>query len=281
MRLQKLHGLGNDFLVLLDDGDAGPAPEPLVVALCDRSTGLGADGLVRCTRTLDGASFRLRNADGSPAEISGNGARCVGLAAARAGWWADLEQPFVLTTPVGPRVLEWQGGDLVVAALRVGMGSVGGLAGVDDLLEVGGWSRQAVDTGNPHLVALVHEPALPSRAWLQEAVDAVEALRPNGFNHEFVARGPGAGDVTMAVKERGAGWTQACGSGSVAAAYAAHVAGWVDRRATVRNPGGDVVVDLVGEEGGALEALLTGPAAFVADVEVPDEVVAAVLGVSA
>ena len=270
MHLSKLHGLGNDFLVLLDDGSTGPVEPARARSLCHRRTGVGADGLIRAQRVGDRmVMFSLQNADGGSAEMSGNGARCLGLAAARAGWWEDRSQPLTLHTAVGERLVDWQGGDLDRAELRVGMGEVGPAQSKpgDDLGWVGAagaWPRWAVDVGNPHVVALVEGP-LPPRDELDALLGPVEPGGPHDRNFEFVVRGPEVGAVTMVVRERGAGWTQACGSGSVAAAWAAHEEGWVDRLVTVHNPGGTVQVDL----SEAAMARLTGPAAYVADVDVP------------
>ena len=79
MRLTKHHGLGNDFLVLLDLDGVRPVSAADAVALCDRRHGIGADGLIRATAGTDGAdvTMRLLNADGSAAEMSGNGIRCL------------------------------------------------------------------------------------------------------------------------------------------------------------------------------------------------------------
>ncbi len=270
MRLSKLHGLGNDFLVLLDDGSIGPVAPERAGALCHRRTGVGADGLIRSERLRAGAiSFELLNADGSPAEMSGNGARCLGLVAAREGWWEDRSRPLILRTPAGERRLDWQSGDLEDASLRVGMGEVRPL---EDHSTAGGrliadgedrW-RWMVDVGNPHTVVLLDGPMPPPEelaAALAPARGA--ALGPGECNYEFVVRGPEVGALTMVVHERGAGWTSACGTGSVAAAWAAHQQGWVGRLVTVHNPGGSVQVDLSGPEVG-----LIGPASFVATVEV-------------
>ena len=264
MRIFKLHGLGNDFLVLLDDGLWGPVTAGQAAALCRRDTGVGADGLIRSERLGGGAiSFALSNADGSPAEMSGNGARCLALAAAREGWWDDTAQPLVLRTPAGERRLEWQGGNLDEASLRVGMGPVRSFGDPADLgrrlvADGDGSCGWMVDVGNPHAVALL-EGLMPGRDEL-EVVTTADAAE---VNYEFVVRGPEVGAVTMIVHERGVGWTRACGTGSVAAAWAAHQQGWVGRLVTVHNPGGAVQVDLSGPE-----ARLTGPATFVATVEV-------------
>lgn len=270
MRLSKLHGLGNDFLVLLDDGSSGPVGTERARALCHRRTGVGADGLIRSTRRAAGVvSFELLNADGSAAEMSGNGARCLGLAAARAGWWEDRSQPLTLITSVGERRLDWQVGDLEDAQLRVAMGAVTPLGDPAKAGEgrtaTGGearWTSWAVRVGNPHSVVLIDGP--------MPAVDVLEGtlggIDPGAdLNFEFAVRGPEVGALTMVVRERGAGWTQACGTGSVAAAWAAHQHGWVGRLVTVHNPGGSVQVDL-----SEPTARLIGPATFVATVEVAD-----------
>jgi diaminopimelate epimerase len=121
VRLTKHHGLGNDFLVLLDrEGDHPVTPE-LVRELCDRHVGIGADGLLRATPTpTDGVDARMElyNADGSVAEMSGNGIRCLGQALLLAGWTARDDQ-VVIATHAGVRTLtvhqtfddrRWNGG---------------------------------------------------------------------------------------------------------------------------------------------------------------------------
>ena len=265
MRLLKLHGLGNDFLVLLDDGSLGPVAPERARALCARRTGVGADGLIRSERQDEGAiGFELLNADGSAAEMSGNGSRCLGLAAARAGWWEDRRRPLVVRTSAGERRLDWEGGDLHQASVRVGMGKVAALGRPADFgapLAASSWGWM-VTVGNPHAVALI-DGKLPPIDELEDVLGSIEPGGPNDMNYEFVVRGPEVGALTMVVRERGAGWTQACGTGAVAAAWAAHQQGWVDEVVTVHNPGGSVEVDVSGPE-----ASLTGPAVFVADVDV-------------
>lgn len=272
MRLLKLHGLGNDFLVLLDEGSVGPVAPERVRALCHRWTGVGADGLIRSERAGEGTiTFSLINADGRAAEMSGNGARCLGLAAVREGWWADRSHPLVLTTPVGDRQVDWQGGDLEAAQLRVGMGVVGPFGDASDLGRVlpdapdeeGAAYGWMVSVGNRHAVGLF-EGTLPAISDVEPALSRIEVGGPSDMNYEFVVRGPEPEALTMIVRERGAGWTQACGTGSVAAAWAANRQGWVGHLVTVHNPGGAVQVDLSGTE-----ARLTGPAVFVAAIDVP------------
>jgi diaminopimelate epimerase len=241
MRLAKHHGLGNDFLVRL----GGEIDAPMARALCDRRTGVGADGLISVIGRGAGESpqslqWVLLNADGSRAESSGNGLRCAAQAVARDRGVGNLDITF--DTDAGPRRVELHGD---VATVEMGLVRVKRLS-----------EREAeVDTGNPHLVLLVEDPA---------AVDLLElGHRHPDLNVEVIA--PAESDaLAFRVHERGAGITMACGTGSCAAAAAANAWGLVGRTVVVHNPGGDVTVELEGEE-----ALLTGPTVFIADVEVP------------
>jgi diaminopimelate epimerase len=230
LRLAKHHGLGNDFLIRLDgDVDAAMARH-----VCDRRTGVGADGLI----SVVGTTWTLFNADGSRAESSGNGLRCAAQAVARTRGVRELDITF--ETDAGPRRVQLAGD-----VATVEMGSV-------TVLRLG--ERVAeVDTGNPHLVLLVDDPA---------AVDlvALGAEHPE-LNVEVIA--PAEPDaLTFRVHERGAGITMACGTGSCAAAAAAHAWGLVGPSVVVHNPGGDVTVELKDDL-----ALLTGETVWIADVE--------------
>jgi diaminopimelate epimerase len=237
MRLTKHHGLGNDFLVLL-----GAAGDPgLARALCDRRRGVGADGLIGCTRPDGVPVMRLWNADGSEAEMSGNGIRCLAQALVDAGWATEGEVR--IATAAGRRTVwvepESRPG---LRMVRVDMGPV--TVRPDGL----------VDVGNPHEVVLVEGP--------DALAGAVDPGRPDR-NVELVAVGPGPDELRLRVFERGVGETPACGTGAVAAAFVAHRRGLVGPRVTVHQPGGDVVIEL-GPEG----ALLTGPAERIAAIEV-------------
>jgi diaminopimelate epimerase len=258
VRLTKHHGLGNDFLVLLDLGGTAAVDASTARALCDRHRGVGADGLIVVGPGGDGAdvSMVLRNADGSRAEMSGNGIRCLGQAVAldRDADALDL----VVATDAGPRALAVAPGpDARTAAVRVDMGvaKVDLEPSVDALLG----PAALVDLGNPHLVLPRHD---------LDSVDvrtdgpALEALVPGGVNVEWYCR-RSDGDLELVVWERGAGATEACGTG--ACAVAAADAAWHGRAGAVQvhMPGGAVEVGL----GEALT--LTGPAVLVATVEVP------------
>jgi diaminopimelate epimerase len=232
LRLAKHHGLGNDFLVRLDaDVDAEMAR-----AVCDRHRGVGADGLI----SVVGTRWTLFNADGSRAESSGNGLRCAAQAVARARGVTALD--IVFDTDAGPRRVQLDGDVATVEMGTVVIERVGDL-GIE------------VSTGNPHLVLRVDDV---------ERVDllALGAQHPS-VNVEVIAPGPEPDSLAFRVHERGAGITMACGTGSVAAAAAAHAWGMVGPSVVVHNPGGDVTVELKDDE-----ALLTGETVWIADVEI-------------
>lgn len=237
MRLAKHHGLGNDFLVGIDlDVDAGMA-----AALCDRRRGIGADGLIG----LRDGRMTLFNGDGSRAEMSGNGIRCLAQAIARHRGVEHLDE--VVETDAGPRRLVLRPTDApATVEVDVDMGEA-------RLLRIG--DREAeVDMGNPHLVLLVDDT---------DTVDLVAIGRRHlDVNVEIIAP-DGGGGLTLRVHERGAGITEACGTGACAGAAAARKWGLVGDQVTVRMPGGDVVVGL-----GESTTTLTGPATHIADFEV-------------
>ena len=254
MRLRKYHGLGNDFLILLDPDGLAPVDGALARAVCDRHRGAGADGLIRVTG--DGElTMELYNADGGRAETSGNGLRCLGRAVVDARLVEERE--FTIRTDAGRRLLQ-VGED---GAVRVEMGSalVGAPLRVPwDEIPLA-WSN-LVSIGNPHLVLGVDDPAKVDL----DQIEGLQVLYPGGINVEVVATGPERDELTMRVWERGVGETLACGSGAGAAAAAAWKQGLVGDRVTVHQPGGDVIVDLA-EDG----ITLTGPAEYVCDVEWP------------
>ncbi len=244
--VDKYHGLGNDFLVLLDPADRPDAATAR--ALCDRHRGPGADGLIvgRSAATAPGLerggmtlSFELFNADGSEAEMSGNGMRCLAHAALDAGL-IGVGQDVAVDTPAGRRTVtvrraagDGQAG--IWASVEMGVAEV---TGEDDRCNVG-HGHLLVDLGNPHLVVAGPDPAGIDVATLGPRLEAGD---PAGRNVEFVTLGPGRDELTMRVWERGVGETQACGTGSCAAAVAFHHWGRVGAAVTVHQPGGAVAV---------------------------------------
>ena len=267
LRLTKHHGAGNDFLVVVDLDDRFPLEPALVRALCDRRFGVGADGVIRCLAGRDGTdlSMELRNADGSEAEMSGNGIRCLAQAAVDAGLVAP--PVFGVWTLAGIRTIEYRPGDAPGAAeASVDMGKAE--IGPDRPQQFADRRARQVDMGNPHLVLLGPDPAGVNVA---ELGSRMQGAHPGGINVEFIAAGPGPDELTLRVWERGVGETQACGTGSAAAAAAARSWGLVGEVVDVHNPGGTLRVTL-GTDG----IRLAGPTRKVADVEVdPDMVLGA------
>jgi diaminopimelate epimerase len=259
MVLSKHHGAGNDFLVLVDRNDVAPVDAPLARALCDRRFGVGADGVIRI---LDGGgradlAMELRNADGGIAEMSGNGMRCLAQAAVLAG--LVVPPTFTVWTLAGLRTVEFHPGpsdDWAWASVDMGTATLG----PDQPQHFAERKARQVDVGNPHLVLLGPDPAEVDVA---EVGSRLQDVHPGGVNVEFISVGPDRDTITLRVWERGVGETQACGTGSAAAAAAARSWGLVGDAVDVRNPGGTLRVDL-----GAAGLRLSGPVHKVADVRV-------------
>lgn len=260
----KHHGLANDFLVVLTDAEPDGLAD-LAIAMCDRLVGIGADGLIVGLPSYQGdLRMILHNADGSRAEMSGNGIRCLAQAEVmRRGADAALQ----IVTDGGIRAVEVTSvGDGLVEA-SVEMGPLADGPGVVEAILNNPLTRRAAtgDLGNPHLVVEVDDPALVDVA----AVGTnFESHYPDGINVEFIRAHPTAADtIELAVWERGAGITQACGTGATAAATRAYHWGLVGSRVTVDMPGGSAIVEV--PESSEASATLIGPAQFVADVHWP------------
>ena len=264
LRLTKHHGLGNDFLVALaaDNPDLEPDPDEARL-LCDRHLGVGADGLLLALApggTSADAHMVLLNADGSEAEISGNGIRCLGQALLRSAGRSEGE--LLVETAAGLRRLRTVRGDVDGTLwMEVDLGPARpGLPPGPVAAAYPARERATVDIGNPHLVLLVDSS---DAVELERDGPVLEASIPGGVNVEVVEV-LDAGHLALRVWERGAGLTRACGSGAAAAVAAARRWGLVGDRVLVSMPGGDVEVELADGS-----VLLTGPTTFVAEVMVP------------
>jgi len=268
LRIWKYHGTGNDFVMLEDLADERTLSAELVAALCDRRFGVGADGVIRVTRGRErGEDFFMdyRNADGSLAEMCGNGIRCLGKMVLEHGLTDATE--LRVGTRGGTKDLALDIGGGVVRSVTVGMGAPAfergriPMAGPADERFLGQpfetdgrtFTATAVSMGNPHLVLLLGEgpatldvPAIGSRI-------EHDTRFPEKTNVEFVA--VDGDELEARVWERGSGETMACGTGACAALVAANEAGLVPARARVRFPGGTLVVERT-DDG----VLLTGPA---------------------
>jgi diaminopimelate epimerase len=266
LHFSKMHGIGNDFVVLDCRQHDFPLDAAQIRALGDRHTGVGFDQLLSVEPARDPACafyYGIWNADGSPSGQCGNGVRCVAAWLHRAGTLA-LGDSVRIESPSGPvtvRLLDAHEvtvdmGEPVFEPARIPFASERqaprySIAMGDATLEIG-----AVSMGNPHAV-VVHDLADP----------ALLRLGPLLSGHERFAQGANAGFVQrldrahlrLRVHERGAGWTLACGTGACAAMAVLHQRGEVGDRVQVELPGGTLRIDWAGP-GHTL--WMTGPAAF-------------------
>ncbi|NMH95866.1 diaminopimelate epimerase [Pseudonocardia sp. K10HN5] len=273
MRFAKGHGTENDFVVLPDPDGVLDLSATRVAALCDRRRGLGADGVLRVVRwaalggddTVPAAEpgvewfMDYRNADGSIAEMCGNGVRVFARYLAYAGWLPDgPDTELRLGTRGGIRTVWFEGGDATDGEVSVDMGPA--LIGDASTAAVAGraFPGIAVDVGNPHL-ACVTDVELESLQ-LEVPPGYDPALFPHGVNVEFVSPlTGGSGEVAMRVHERGVGETRSCGTGTVAAVVAVlRHAGAGSGTVAVRTPGGRLRVTV--DDG---STTLHGPAVLV------------------
>ena len=289
----KAHATGNDFVVYLDEDGMHEPTADEVRFLCDRHFGIGGDGLIRLAHpqavsdvnerqiadcAADDADWFMdyRNADGSLAEMCGNGTRAITLFAQRQGI-ADQPggKPFHLGTRAGVKIL-------------TSLGDVPGLGKDVFQVEMGAWKRgdvdgyevtipgtsgsargTFVDMGNPHVVAVLEDAfaSLPNVEDLDLVTKPVVAPEiPSDQNVEFVrideqSEGDDAGEATMRVNERGCGETLSCGTGLCATAITLRAKTDIDHW-TITVRGGTLRVDVTDED-----VKLTGSATIVGKIE--------------
>ena len=283
MRVSKFDAWGNDFLVLdvaqlrsAGVDEAAVAWPEVSRAWCNRASGVGADGLLLLERIDDvNARMRLYNSDGSTAEMSGNGARCFAHALFRSDA-ARGERVYRLHTDAGMREVTVGEQDSNSVVATVDMGEVSTIDAPANWAAIGAHPDRPVvhvSVGNPHTVVGVDDVDSVDIGQLGRQVPQV--------NLEIIAPGPGRNAITMRVHERGAGITQACGTGACASAWAALRWGLVSSttervEVTVHMLGGDAVVTLNAPEAGRVA--LTGPAQYIdsydASLEAPYSVTA-------
>ena len=232
----KATAYGNDFLVVWESDFEGNRREA-TIALCHRTTGVGADGVEWLRKDSSGESdvvATLINSDGSGAEISGNGTRCV------AAYMAEQSRARRVRIRTGTGVKECEFMSREEQSYRFAM-NMGVPISVQDR-KIGEWDGVFVDLGNPHFVVIVD--ALP-KDWREVArsLQQREDAFPQGVNVEFV-RVASREQVSAQFYERGAGETSSSGTGSCASAVACHHRKLVENAVKVSAPGGPQVVEL-------------------------------------
>jgi diaminopimelate epimerase len=280
LRFAKYHGAGNDFILVEGHGSQHDWAA-MAKAICERNLGAGADGLILALPANNGAHARMRlfNADGSEAEMSGNGVRCFAKFVVETGLATPDGDTLRVDTGAGDIVLQLQRRDTEVVGATVDMGlprfepkevpvAVERAAPVLDLpVPVDGrdYAVSCVSMGNPHAVHFLPTPV--AEFPLREVGPKVEnhALFPSRVNFE-VAHVVDRGHIVSRTWERGVGETQACGTGASAIMVAARLHGWVDDVVEVNEPGGVLTL----RWNGSGHVFLTGPAAFVYSGEWPD-----------
>lgn len=253
------HGTHNDFLILFDPDDQLTISAEQVAAMCNRSTGIGADGMIRIIKN-DGKWFMdYRNADGSIAEMCGNGIRVMARYLVTKGH--QREGIFAIDTRAGIKHLRVPADD----DISVNMGKV-----YDEMEQVSAsvngvtYSGFNINVGNPHAVVFTDD--LSTLGSLETAPSVTPAgSYPEGVNVEFVEI-TAANEAKMRVHERGSGETQSCGTGTCAVALAATMKSGqqLPSRWVIYPPGGRLIVDIDGHS----NATLTGPAELIKDYDV-------------
>ncbi|TAM63772.1 MAG: diaminopimelate epimerase [Rhodanobacter sp.] len=281
LRFSKMHGIGNDFVVLDCRHGAFPLNPAQIRALADRHTGVGFDQLLSVEPARDPSCafyYGIWNADGTPSGQCGNGVRCVAAWLHRAGA-LPLGDSVQIESPSGPVAVRLLGANEVTvdmgepifepARIPFSAGHAAGPAADRYRIDVGGDALEigAVSMGNPHAVVPISDLAIPDLT-----APELQRLGPQLSGHERFPQGANAGFVQLLdrghlklrVHERGAGWTQACGTGACAAMAVLHRRGEVDDRVQVDLPGGTLRIDWAGP---GRSLWMTGPAAFVFEGE--------------
>lgn len=254
------HGTENDFVLVFDPDEKISISDAEVAAICNRESGIGSDGLIRITKPHNGRWFMdYRNADGSIAEMCGNGIRVMARYLVERGY--QNEGIFAIETRAGLKHLRVP----AVGDITVNMGQV---SLEDDEIAVSAhgnqWVGQNINVGNPHAVVFVN--SLDEVGDLKEApiVTPTDSY-PEGVNVEFVEFVKDR-DLKMRVFERGVGETRSCGTGTCAVALAATIARKekLPARWIIYPPGGRLEVEIDTHS----NATLTGPAVLLNEYDI-------------
>jgi diaminopimelate epimerase len=259
MRFAKAHAYGNDFLYVRDADVEGAALDGLAREMCDRHAGIGADGLIVYSATAADARMRLFNADGSRAEVSGNGVRALAALILQAD--ARLEAVAAIHTEAGVKHLSRLGREGARQTFRASMGIPRDVRKILPI-EVAGEPVQPIllNMGNPQCVLVGPLPDERRFLRLGAALERHEMF-PDGTNVEF-AEVEAPDRVRILIWERGVGPTSSSGTGSCAALVAAASFGGAAHEADVVAPGGAQRVEWLADA-----VYLTGWAEVIAEGE--------------
>ncbi len=253
------HGTENDFVLLFDPDDLNELNPEQVARICNRESGIGADGTIRIIKRDSKWFMDYRNSDGSLAEMCGNGIRVMARYLVERGHQG--EGIFAINTRAGMRYLSVP----AIEDIAVNMGGVQEMYG-EITVTVGDrqWIGYNISVGNPHAVVFLDDLADAGDLKNPPIVEPADEY-PEGVNVEFV-KFLDNGELAMRVHERGSGETRSCGTGICAVALAATIrsrkalpAQWV-----INPPGGRLKVDIDSHS----NATLTGPAVLIADHDI-------------
>ena len=266
MKFTKMHGLGNDYVFVDCSAERVADPAGLARAMSDRHRGVGSDGLILiCPSDAGDVRMEMYNADGSRAQMCGNGIRCVAKYVFEKG--LARRNPMDVETDAGVLRVELvvEGG--VVSRAGVDMGrpsldprrlpsTIEADRVVDCPITFGGQTHRVtcVSMGNPHAVIFVDDLDAVDLSALGPLVERAPEF-PERINAHF-ARVDGRRQITVRTWERGSGPTHACGTGACAVCVAGAVTGRTEREVTVTLPGGDLAVRWADDD----HVHLTGPA---------------------
>jgi len=276
MRFTKMHGLGNDFVVVDASREDVLDAVGLASAVSDRHTGIGSDGLI-LLRSSNAADLRMEmyNADGSRAEMCGNGIRCVAKYAVEHGLAEGPEMRIDTDAGVKPAACEWVNGR--VDRVRIDMGRpVLAAKAIPAIIDAGRvvdhpftfgdatYAITCVCVGNPHAVVFVDDLDAVRLDTVGPRIEHAPMF-PNRINAHFV-RVDDRTHLTMKTWERGSGATRACGTGACAVCVAGALTHRTDRAITATLPGGRLQIEWAEDD----HVYMTGPAVEVYSGEWPD-----------
>ncbi|NLG32826.1 MAG: diaminopimelate epimerase [Syntrophomonadaceae bacterium] len=276
MNFVKMHGLGNDFIVIEAEWDDIDRFKPLASILCNRHLGIGADGILLTGRSNRADLFmRVINPDGTEAEMCGNGIRCIAKYIYEHG---IVKAPTLsILTPAGIRTVDLLVKGNEVQLVRVNMGqpvfelekipmvnvdkNCGIIQGLGNIFEI-----TALSMGNPHCVVFVEEiKSVPIDIWGPFLEN--HQIFPRKTNVEFV-QVLNRNQIIMRVWERGAGQTSACGTGACAAVVAAALNGKTQRQVVVHLAYGELLIDWNAQDN---HVYMTGPAEEIFRGKIPKQ----------